>query len=336
MNRELKYDWNDICIVPTELSDISSRSQINPYMNEKLPLFVAPMDTVVNKNNAKLFLDLGFNVCLPRGIKYTEDLHECFFSYGLDDIEQMIKNNDYFPPRILIDIANGHMKKLYDISKYIKENYTVELMVGNIANPKTFVKYQEIGVDWVRVGIGAGQACTTSANGGVHYPMASLVRECYELSNGTTKIIADGGFKNYSDIIKSIGLGSHSVMLGSILNKCLESCSSNYKQTLSGDYVEIDDNTAYGMVAIGNVVYKKYRGMSTKEVQKDWGRKELRTSEGIIRYQKVEYNIKGWVENFIDYLKSNMSYCGKSNLLDYIGKVEYIFITNEAFNRYNK
>ena len=47
----MKLDWNDISIVPEILSDISSRSEINPFLDGKLPLFTAPMDTVIDENN---------------------------------------------------------------------------------------------------------------------------------------------------------------------------------------------------------------------------------------------------------------------------------------------
>ena len=66
--------------------------------------------------------------------------------------------------------------------------------------------------------------CLTSANTGVHFPMASLIHECYQYKkkgNYNTKIVADGGFRNYDDIIKAIMLGADYVMLGGILNKCL-------------------------------------------------------------------------------------------------------------------
>jgi hypothetical protein len=34
----MKLDWNDISIVPAELSSISSRKEVNPYYDGKLPL----------------------------------------------------------------------------------------------------------------------------------------------------------------------------------------------------------------------------------------------------------------------------------------------------------
>lgn len=335
-NQTVKLDWNDITIVPETISSISSRSEINI---DSLPLFVSPMDTVVDENNYHLFLDLGINVCLPRHIKY-ESLKDdrVFYSYGLDEIIALLDSNSELPKRVLIDVANGHMLKLLETSKRIKENSDIELMVGNIANPQTYRKYCEAGVDWIRVGIGGGSACTTSANVSIHYPMASLVNECYEISkkfDNPTKIVADGGFRNYSDIIKAIALGSNSVMLGGIFNKCLESCSENFIE-INRTYKPIGKQEAIDYFNEGGEIYKYYRGMSTKEVQKSWNKKVLKTGEGISKYNKVEYTLEGWSENFIDYLKSAMSYTNSRTLEEFIGEVQFIQISNNAFSRFNK
>ena len=82
-------------------------------------------------------------------------------------------------------------------------------------------------------------------------------------------------------------------------------------------------------------MYKKFRGMSTKEVQKKWGKQKLTTSEGIVKYNKVEYTMEKWIENFEDYLKSAMSYTNSKNLIEF-KETEYVFITQNALNRYNK
>lgn len=358
MNK-IKLDWNDITIVPETISSISSRSEINPFYDgvyaseDRLPLFVSPMDTVVDENNYIKFIELGINVCLPRHIKYSELKDDrVFYSYGLDEIISILDNEGELPKRVLIDVANGHMLKLLETSKRIKENTNIELMVGNIANPQTYRKYCETGVDWIRVGIGGGSVCTTSANVSIHYPMASLVNECYNISKEferPTKIIADGGFRNYSDIIKALALGSHSVMLGGIFNKCLESCSSNFlrsevmlnanrfhKSKLDFEYKELDIEQAINYFNNGGEVYKYYRGMSTKEVQKFWNKKELKTGEGITKYNKVEFTLEGWTENFIDYLKSAMSYTNSRNLGEFIGEVQWIEISQNSFMRFNK
>jgi len=340
MNQLVKFDWNDISIVPSTLSDISSRKEVNATYKNKLPLFTAPMDTVVDSTNSDHFFNSGLNVCLPRHVKYELLKNDnYFYSYGLDEIIELIQNSKPLPPKLLIDVANGHMQKLYDVSKTIKENFNVELMVGNIANPKTYEKYCEIGVDYIRVGIGGGSACTTSANVAIHYPMASLINECAKYKSqftNPTKIVADGGFKNFSDIIKALALGADYVMVGGILNKSLESCGKTYMKDLNSQYYEVDSEKALNAFTAGMPVYKYYRGMSTKEVQKSWNKQELKTGEGITKYNGVEYTLAGWCENFTDYLKSAMSYCGCRNLEEYCGKVEFINITQNAFMRFNK
>lgn len=179
--------------------------------------------------------------------------------------------------------------------------------------------------------------CTTSANVAIHYPMASLIKECYQISTtikNPAKIIADGGMKDYSDIILALACGADFCMIGSLFNKSLESCGDTflYKK------IKINQYSNFAMFCFKNKIhlYKKFRGMSTKEVQKKWGKKELTTSEGIVKFNKVEYTLSGWTNNFIDYLKSAMSYTNSLNLYDFIGKVKIIRITQHAFNRFNK
>ena len=345
MNNELKFDWNDITLVPAAISDISSRKEISPYKDNTLPLFTAPMDTVIDEDNVDDFVNNNINICLPRHLSNNKKIKKnkykdsFFFSFGLDEIIKKVDNDERLPEKVLIDIANGHMRKLYDVAKKIKQNYNIELMVGNIANPDTYLEYCKIGVDYIRVSIGSGSVCTTSANASIHFPLASLVYECAQIKKefeNPTKIIADGGFKNHSDIIKAIALGADYVMIGSVFNKSLESCSDSYLKNDNGDYYKVDKNTAKKTIESGNAVYKYYRGMSTKEVQKFWKKEKLTTGEGISKYNKVEYSLYGWTENFVDYLKSAMSYCNSKRIDDFSGGAKWVKITQNSFNRFNK
>lgn len=337
-----KFDWNDITIIPDTLSTIASRSEINPLQNGKLPIFTAPMDMVIDENNISTFEKNFVNICLPRNVKWVNLKNDnYFYSYGLDEMIELFESGKEMPKKVLIDVANGHMFKLWEISKRIKEKFgnEIELMVGNIANPETYRKYCEIGVDWIRVGIGGGSACTTSANVSIHFPMASLVNECYEVSkefDNPAKILADGGFRSFSDIIKALALGADACMLGGIFNKCLESCSDNFLKDSVGIFHLIDEERAITNFNSGIDVWKYYRGMSTKEVQKSWNRKELKTGEGISKYNKVEYTLSGWRENFTDYLRSAMSYSNSRTLEEFIGQAQWVKISQNAFDRFNK
>ena len=69
---DLKFDLNDIVIVPSEGSDVDSRSCCNPTTEfnrrNMLPLMASPMDTVVSSDNYKWFLINDIIPCLPRCI----------------------------------------------------------------------------------------------------------------------------------------------------------------------------------------------------------------------------------------------------------------------------
>jgi IMP dehydrogenase/GMP reductase len=317
-----------------------------------LPLMTAPMDTVISEENKHLFKNHGILPVLPRIPNADSNWvsTEHFLSYSLQDFESIfIKNTVNVPENeqimALIDVANGHMEFLYDLSNLAKVKYgdKMVLMVGNVANPKTFMEYCKIGVDYVRIGIGNGNGCLTTVQTGVGYPMASLIEECKHLKNINdyqTKIVADGGFKKYADVIKALALGADYVMLGSILNKCLESAGETHKKrdsTLGGwETIDQYSEDARKMFDAEIELTKVFRGMSTKEVQKLWGKSELTTSEGVVRRNNVEYTIEGWVHNFESYLKSAMSYTGKKELHHFIGGVFFNMISQNSFRRFDK
>jgi len=350
------FDFDDILISPTRLSDIRSRNEINiRYENGMLPLMTAPMDTVINLDNYHYFKNQGIIPVIPRIEHPDKDWwdSERFFSYGIEDFERIFLDSDVSPNSkepmlVLIDIANGHMKDLYNISIDAKKKYgnRMNLMVGNIANPDTYFEYVKSNlIDYIRIGIGNGNGCLTTVQTGVGYPMASLIEECrmiklkYGKSNAP-KIVADGGFKKYSDIIKALAIGADFVMLGSVLNKCLESAgkTTKYIDSTLGEYETINQfsEESKKMFDADIPLFKTFRGMSTKEVQMSWGKKTPTTSEGVVKEQMVEYTVEGWVNNFQSYLKSAMSYTGKKELHQFIGGVEYKHITENSFRRFDK
>jgi IMP dehydrogenase/GMP reductase len=334
----LKLDFNDLLIVPKSTSNISSRSEVNPFTDAGfLPIMTAPMDTVVSEKNIKLFTDNKIGVCLPRGI----DSLVGFKSYSISDIQTLLRGYQDFglPIKIdsyLIDVANGHMEVILELTKALKEaNPFITLMVGNVANPETYGLLSDAGADYVRVGIGNGGGCLTTQHTGIGYPMASLIKECYDVSvtlKDPAYIVADGGMQTYSDVIKALALGADWVMLGSVLNKSLESAGDNYLWKK----VKINGFFANFLYNCGATVYKKFRGMSTKEVQRKNGAAIIKTSEGVVRYRKVEYNLYKWSENFESYLRSAMSYTGAHNLKEFIGQVDLVQISDNAYKRFNK
>ena len=360
-----KLDWSDILITPAKTSSIRSRAEINPYyIKGGLPVIVSPMDTVIGLGNWKLYLEEKMPICFPRGIRppgsspfglnlglFSDNdasILSCysdmiFFSYSLDEtrdiIEWLIDNpGSDLNGNVLIDIANGHMQHMVDLVKELRSRTKMKIMVGNIANPKTYKVLSRAGADYIRVGIGFGGGCLTAMNTGIGYAMASLVLECRELKSkmlldgeNCASIVADGGFREYSDIIKALALGADYVMLGSMLNKSLESSGDTYWKG-----IKLSKNMAKFLWNRKFRLEKKFRGMSTKEVQIKWGKEKLTTSEGVVRMRTVKYTLSGWRENFEDYLKSAMSYTNSRILKDFIGNVKWTVISKNSLNRFNK
>lgn len=359
----MNLDFNDILITPATTSSIRSRSEINQHqtlMGETswLPVIVSPMDTVIGLDNWELYLENKMPICFPRGIyprtypvQFSEDdrtMLECFkdvifYSYSLDQVSELVQwlvNNpgSDLDGNVLIDIANGHMQHMVDLVKELRSRTKMKIMVGNIANPETYRVLSEAGADFIRVGIGFGGGCLTAMSTGVGYSMASLVNKCSDIKEQMlsmdercASIVADGGFREYSDIIKALALGADYVMLGSMLNKCLESSGDTYWKG-----IKLNQSIAKFLWKRKFKLEKKFRGMSTKEVQKKWGKKKLTTSEGVVRMRTVKYTLSGWRENFEDYLKSAMSYTDSRTLKDFIGNVKCTVISQNSFNRFNK
>lgn len=179
-----KFDFDDILIEPANVSEIENRKDVKiKDDNGFLSLFTAPMDTVVDLSNYKIFLQNGVRVVLPRTIKeidlpYSENSEYLWFSYGLNDIDELflsditdekvnsraeyiqnlLKRQDLF---ILIDIANGHQKSLHIKIEQLNKKFgnRLKLMVGNIANSETYKTLSELGVWGIRCTIGNGSGC---------------------------------------------------------------------------------------------------------------------------------------------------------------------------------
>lgn len=180
--------------------------------------------------------------------------------------------------------------------------------------------------------------CTTSCNTGIHAPLGSLIYDCSQLRESygyETKIIADGGIRNFDQIIKAIGLGADLVMCGSLFNKALESAG---KTTVKGTTCVVDQYSPEIKKSFKNglELSKEYYGMSTKRAQREMGHENLKTSEGIAKINSVEYTLGQWTDNFIHDLRTAMSYTNKRTLDSFIGGVDFNVITQAAFAAYNK
>lgn len=384
-NNKIYYSYKDVTILPSIISNIEHRSSCNPYYdNGLLPLFTSPMDTVVGEENFSSFYNESIVPILPRTIDVNKRLKNStdgkWSAYSLSEFERLfcnglnvIQSDSIFA---LIDVANGHMSKILDVSRRAKNLYgdKITIMAGNIANPQTYIQYAEAGIDYCRCGIGGGNCCITATQLGIFCPMATLISDIYNikkflLSQGKKKlpkIVADGGVRNYDDIIKALALGADYVMCGSIFSKMMESSATKFLGKDSkvrlrfpieryknlkfdgsnwvGNYtdeflaeleskgVKKDDNA---QIVIGKVK-SMYYGMASERGQIALNGSKTKTSEGNMKLLDVTYTMHGWSTNFKDYLRSAMSYIGCTRINDIVECSEVIINSKNASESINK
>ena len=254
------YGYNDLCIVPATTSKVNSRKEVNPFIDNMLPIFASPMSTVVNVNNYEIWLNNKITPILPRNIdfeirlKFLQEGKWVAFSltefrdiFISEKIINIYKEKQY---RVCVDLANGHMHSLmFDCYKVKQMFPNVIIMTGNIANPETYLEYCNAGIDYVRCSIGSGSCCTTASNTAIHYPIASLIDKINTIKNNRnihnefcTKVIADGGIRNYNDVIKALALGADYVMVGGLFATFIESAA----EIVNGDrFITLDNHEDY-------------------------------------------------------------------------------------------
>lgn len=286
------YSYQDLTIVPEVISTINSRSECNPFVDGNLPIFASPMSTITNEKNISIWKQNHIMPIVPRNIdliirtSFMQDgewvalsLNE-FKDYFVNSTAQGKKDKTY---RICVDLANGHMQSLYETINKAKElsranGYNLIIMTGNIANPETYKWIcRNAEVDYIRLSIGTGNNCITSTQTSIHYPIASLIDECYKIKSSIYPtlnserdftgidtpyhseidvtdnfncikykskpyIVADGGVRGYADVSKALGLGADYVMIGSLFTGLFESAAPLNIECYNSHYKYTFDN----------------------------------------------------------------------------------------------
>ena len=80
---------------------------------------------------------------------------------------------------LIIDTAHGHSVGVLEMVRRLRSRFPdVDLVAGNVATGAATEDLIKIGVDAVKVGIGAGSICTTRVIAGIGVPMVSAIAEC--------------------------------------------------------------------------------------------------------------------------------------------------------------
>ncbi|UCF79899.1 MAG: IMP dehydrogenase [Candidatus Eiseniibacteriota bacterium] len=220
---------------------------------------------------------------------------------------------------LVLDSAHGHSENVIRGGAKIKKLVPdVELVLGNVATGEGVRELISAGADAVKVGIGPGAICTTRVIAGVGVPQLTAVMDCaVEAEKKGVPVIADGGIKHSGDIVKALGAGASSVMIGSLFAGTEES---------PGETVLYEGRS-----------YKMYRGMgapaSMKRGSADRYSQESTTEESKLVAEGIEGRVpyKGplghTVYQLVGGLRAGMGYCGAKTIEELRSGARFIRIT---------
>jgi len=119
---------------------------------------------------------------------------------------------------IVVDTAHGHSQGVLDRVSWVKKNFDVQVIGGNIATGAAATALVDAGADGVKVGIGPGSICTTRIVAGVGVPQITAVSNVAAALKGSgVPLIADGGVRYSGDMAKAIAAGGYCIMVGGML-----------------------------------------------------------------------------------------------------------------------
>ena len=323
------YSFDDVLLVPQK-SNIKSRSEVDissnlSKNNFRLPVIASPMDTI---SGTRMAVEMSKQGALAVLHRYNTIAEQAEMVSYIKDVKRETKiaaavgmTGDYFDravnlyeagARILcVDVAHGHHSMMEKCLKKLKDAFgeAVHIMAGNVATLEAFEDLSQWGADSIRVGIGGGSICSTRIVTGHGLPTFQSVLECAKTSYDT-KIIADGGIKTTGDMVKALAAGADFIMVGSLL---------------SGT----DETPGEVIVGAKGEKYKHYRGMASKEAQRNW-RGKSSTPEGVATMVPYKGPVKGILEDFNGGIRSGLSYTGVRNIKELQSKRHFVLQSSAA------
>lgn len=227
----LSLTFDDVLLWPgysdfgREQIDLST--QITRNVRLKMPLVSAPMDTVTESTLAIALAKAGGMGFIHRNMTIADQAREvkAVKSRGFL-VGAAVGSSSGYEARvetliqagadiILVDSAHGYAKKVIEATAYIKKNYKVDVIAGNVATTAGAQALIDAGADALRVGMGPGAICSTRIVSGMGVPQfTALLDSAKAAHKAGVPLIADGGVRYSGDVVKALAAGASTVMMG--------------------------------------------------------------------------------------------------------------------------
>ena len=320
--------FDDVLLEP-QYSDIVSRSDIDISLDIDtgrsmiLPVFAAPMDTIMNAEMATVVYEAGARGVMHRyctieqQARVIKDIiaagaeYEAFAAVGTtgDYMERAYELIRAGAAGICVDVAHGHHSLVKDAVGKLRMNFpAIHIMAGNVATKSGFDMLADAGATSIRVGVGGGSICSTRLQTGHGIPTFQSVLDCAS-SEFDALLVADGGIKSTGDMVKAFAAGADAVMVGSMLSGTPES---------PGDVISSDHD--------GSPV-KVYRGMASPEAQIEW-RGKYSSNEGVSRTVPLKESAAQVLFEIDKGIRSGLSYSGARTVRELHAKASFVIQTS--------
>ena len=218
---------------------------------------------------------------------------------------------------LVIDTAHGHSKGVLETVKLLKSKLNIDIIAGNVATGAGTQALIDVGVDAVKVGIGAGSSCTTRMIAGVGVPQLTAVIDAFESAQkNDIPVISDGGMRYSGDIAKSFAAGAETAMLGSILAGTNES---------PGEIILWEGRSFKSFRGMGSIAAMN-DGSKDRYFQHNTESNKL-VPEGIEGMVPYKGEVKATIHQLMGGVRGSMGYCGSKSIKEFHKNIEFIRIT---------
>jgi IMP dehydrogenase len=337
-NRDLRFETN----VNRPISDVMTRD----------PLFTVPVGTTLDaareilhqhKVEKLLVVDHDYRLKglitvkdIQKAVKYPNASKDslgrlrCGAAIGVakDTMERAERLVAAGVDVLVVDTAHGHHQDVLNVVSAVRKRFAdVEIVAGNVATAEGTRALVGVGVDAVKVGIGAGSICTTRVVAGIGVPMITAIMECARAAEAhDVPVIADGGIRFSGDITKALAVGAATTMIGNLFAGTDESPGEIilYQGRSYKDY--------RGMGSIGAM----RRGSRDRYFQDDFDLEGVAASEklvpeGIEGRVAHKGSVAAMIHQLVGGLRAGMGYCGCPNIPALQREAKLIRITPAGF-----